>query len=316
MVKISHAVANEKGSATGGKAGDQTKREVRIDTWYNGNWDCVIRFIDPAQAKKAAKVMEQIAQNENIGYCQSTRNTLLEEAEKVNFNIPKIKTKCNCDCSSMVTVALIAAGVKKEDVYKWNNCSTTRTLRSNLLKTGLVTVFTTTKYTKSCAESKTGDIYLKEGSHVLMTIEDSTVTTKQEPTEEKASSKETFKLGDKVHLKTVAKYHNNKTIPSWVFKKDLYVRRIDGNKITFSTLKTGAVTGVTFSENLTLVEDVKAKNVKVTAYYLNVRKGIGTSHPIIKVLKKGTICEIVAEKDGWGQLSQGGWISLKHTENV
>lgn len=311
MVRISHASINENGKITGGKAGDQTKKEVCIRNWYNSSWQYVIRFNDSEMGKKAAKIMEAIALNDNIGYSQgSARNTLLAEAEKVNFDIAKIKTPCSCDCSSAVTVACIGAGVPKDALYKSNNCSTTRTLRNNLLKTGLVTVFSTTKYTRSCEYTQKGDMYLKEGSHVIMAIDDSPSLEKEQ------IIKTNFTLGQKVRLKEGAKYYNGKTIPSWVFKYDLYVRRIDGNNIVFSTLKTGAITGKTAATNLIPVEEIKIKKVKVTASALNVRKGASTNYPVIKVLKNGTICEIVSEKNNWGELKEGGWISLKYTKAV
>lgn len=313
MVRIAHSSIDENGKITGGKAGDQTKKEVCIRNWYNTSWQYVIRFNDPEMGRKAAEIMEQIALNDNIGYDQSGRNTLLAEAEKVNFDIKKIKTPCESDCSAAVTVACIGAGVPKEALYKWNNCSSTRTLRNNLLATGLVTVFSTTKYTRSCENAKKGDIYLREGNHVIMVIDDA-------PDAEKETAKNTkdtkLELGQKVKLKPGAKYYNGKTIPSWVFKATLYVRRIDGENIVFSTLKTGAVTGKTAATNLELIDQAKIDLVEVTATALNVRKGVGTKHPIIKVLKKGTKCEIIGEDSGWGQLKDGGWISLKYTKTV
>ena len=308
MVRIAHSSINEKGSARGGKKGDQTKKEVCIRNWYDSSWHYVIRFNDPKMGEKAAKIMEAIALNDNVGYCQDTRNTLLIEAEKVNFDIEKIKTPCNSDCSSAVTVALIGAGVPKEAVYKWNNCSTTRTLRDNLLKTGLFTVYSTAQYTRSCEHACKGDIYLKEGNHVVMVIDNA-------PKKEELKNTN-FELGQKVRLKTGATYYNGKTIPSWLFKAVLYVRRIENNFIIFSTLKTGAITGKTLASNLELIEEAKKIIVEVTANALNVRKGVGTSYPVIKVIKQGTKCEIVAEKNGWGQLKDGGWISLKYTKTI
>ena len=69
--------------------------------------------------------------------------------------------------------------------------------------------------------------------------------------EPKPSEKEaSFSLGEKVHLKAGAKYYNGGTIPSWVFNKDLYVRKISGDRITFSIYPSGAVTGDTHSSNL------------------------------------------------------------------
>lgn len=57
-------------------------------------------------------------------------------------------------------------------------------------------------------------------------------------------------LGDKVKLVSGSKYASGKSIPSWVFKKTLYVRAINGQRITVSTLKTGDVTGTVLKQSL------------------------------------------------------------------
>lgn len=59
-----------------------------------------------------------------------------------------------------------------------------------------------------------------------------------------------FKVGDKVKLISGATYYDGKKIPSWVFNMTLYVRKIDGNKITVSWLKIGAITGIVLAKNL------------------------------------------------------------------
>lgn len=57
------------------------------------------------------------------------------------------------------------------------------------------------------------------------------------------------------------------------------------------------------------------KKVKITADALNIRKGVGTSYPVVGYLKKNDIVEIVEEKDNWGKLSDGrGWIGLAYAE--
>ena len=61
-------------------------------------------------------------------------------------------------------------------------------------------------------------------------------------------------VGDQVKLVAGAKYANGGTIPSWLFKKTLYVRELQaGNKVVISTLKSGAITGVVLKQNLTKV---------------------------------------------------------------
>lgn len=59
------------------------------------------------------------------------------------------------------------------------------------------------------------------------------------------------------------------------------------------------------------------KQVKVTASLLNVRSGAGTTNTIVATVKKGTICIVTEEKDGWGKIqSPAGWISSQYYENV
>lgn len=52
----------------------------------------------------------------------------------------------------------------------------------------------------------------------------------------------------------------------------------------------------------------------VTADLLNVRNGPSTSNSILRRISTGTACTIVEEKDGWGRLSNGGWVSLQYVK--
>ena len=54
-----------------------------------------------------------------------------------------------------------------------------------------------------------------------------------------------IKVGDKGRLKIGATYHNGRSIPSWVFNKDIYIIQIasNGNYI-FSTKPKGPATGI------------------------------------------------------------------------
>lgn len=53
-----------------------------------------------------------------------------------------------------------------------------------------------------------------------------------------------LKVGDVVSLQGNAPvYGENKKFKSWVYKKNLYVRKIEGDKITVSIFKSGAITG-------------------------------------------------------------------------
>ena len=170
-VMIAHASLDENRNIKGGKAGDQTGKEVCIRTWYNKPWNCLIRFKDPGKAEKVAQAMEWAAANDNIGYNQNKRNTLLQEARKVNFNLSKIKVKCETDCSGLVAVACMYAGIPESKLTLNGNCATTRTLKSILKSTNEVEIFTTLPYVGKTDRLKRGDILLKEGSHVAVVVE-------------------------------------------------------------------------------------------------------------------------------------------------
>lgn len=56
-----------------------------------------------------------------------------------------------------------------------------------------------------------------------------------------------------------------------------------------------------------------SRKVKVNVPALNVRASNGLSAPILRVLKKDEVVEVVREMSGWGELNGGGWIALAYT---
>lgn len=52
----------------------------------------------------------------------------------------------------------------------------------------------------------------------------------------------------------------------------------------------------------------------VTASLLNVRQSPTTSSAILRQLRKGAACTIVEEQNGWGKLSDGGWVYLDYVQ--
>lgn len=169
-VMIAHASIDENNRVKGGQAGDQTGKEVCTRTWYNKPWGCVIRFKDSTMANKVASAMEAAAANDNIGYDQNQRNSLLKEARKYNYDVSKVKVRCETDCSALVSVACMYAGIPESRLTLNGNCATTRTLRQILKATGEVDIYTTALYTSRSDKLKRGDILLKEGSHVAVVI--------------------------------------------------------------------------------------------------------------------------------------------------
>ena len=169
-VLIAHASIDENNKAKGGNSGDQTGKEVCVRTWYNKPWGCVIRFRDQSMADKVADCMKRAALNNNIGYDQNQRNSLLKYARKYNYDCARVMTPCETDCSALVSVACMYAGIPESTLTLNGNCATTRTLKQILKSTGEVDIFTTPLYTSKPDKLKRGDILLKEGSHVAVVI--------------------------------------------------------------------------------------------------------------------------------------------------
>ena len=174
-IKIGHASGDERGKASGGKAGDQTGRELCIRSWYSSPWDAVLRFKDAAKAEKAAKAMEKACANYNIGYDQSQRNTLNNKAKAVGYDLAKIKEACETDCSALVSVCCQAAGV--DIPYVAGNAPYTGNMRAQFTKTGEFEVLTASKYLTTDAHLKRGDILLRSTGHTAMALENGSQST-------------------------------------------------------------------------------------------------------------------------------------------
>lgn len=163
-VKIGSARIDENGNAKGGKAGDQTGKEVSTQNWYlhSKGWR-VFRAIDPSRASKIAWDMASACENNNIGYDQGQRNTLYTQAEKVGFNCAAVKTKCETDCSALVRVCCAYAGIMLPNFR-------TDTEPNVLLKSGYFEEMKGTKYQNSSDYLCVGDILVtkKQGHTVIV----------------------------------------------------------------------------------------------------------------------------------------------------
>lgn len=70
-----------------------------------------------------------------------------------------------------------------------------------------------------------------------------------------------FNLLDEVKIKDDVKtWYNGKSIASWVYSKTLYVRKVNGNLITVSTLQEGAVTGTVYDNDLILIKKASSNS--------------------------------------------------------
>lgn len=120
---VSGACIDERGRASGGKAGDQTGRELWVHTLASsGAWSRILR--PPRNASVIVKQAYAAAANDHIGYDQSQRTTLYNAAAKVGFDLSAVKTNVECDCSALVAVLANAAGFKvSKDMYTGNERS-------------------------------------------------------------------------------------------------------------------------------------------------------------------------------------------------
>jgi hypothetical protein len=190
-VYIGHACIDERGRAKGGAAGDQTLKEVYKRTWYSKPWHTVFRAKSPEIAEKIAKAMEQACANNNIGYDQYQRTTLYTLAKAKGWDISKVTTKCETDCSALVAVCCNAAGIAvSKDMYTGNE--------SAILKgTGKFNSYIDSLYTRSSSYLRRGDILLGNGHTAIVlsngdkvkAVANNTTTTAKKPTAAKTTQK-------------------------------------------------------------------------------------------------------------------------------
>lgn len=167
-IKIGHASGDENRKARGGKAGDQTKKEVFTQSWYKGSWHTVLRPKSRSLADKSAAACEAACANDKIGYDQGGRNTLHARAKTVKFDLSKIAIACECDCSSLMHVCAIAGGA---NLAYGSNGLHTRSMVDGFVKSGDYEKLTDEKYLTSDEYLRRGDVLVKTG-HTVMVLED------------------------------------------------------------------------------------------------------------------------------------------------
>ena len=271
--------------------------------------------------------MEQACANNNIGYDQWQRLTLYNKVKANGYNF-KTVGKCETDCSALVCTIAIACGVPAKYLTLSNgNLLTTRYFVNAFKKTGMFDILTDKKYLTGPDYLKRGDILLCSTAHTAIALDNGSKVTipaaKPEPIPAPTNpdfNEKTIKVGQEVKLIKGAKYSDGKSIPSWVFGTKLYVRAINGKNITISTQKTGAITGVVNISSLEgystpKAEGFKAKVVNVKTF-LNVRKSPSSQSTAIGRLYNNNSVTILEEKNGWGLLSTGGYVSMKYIQKV
>lgn len=167
---IANSGSDERGSYSGGSAGDQTGKEWRIINWYNRPWNCILRHPDPAVREKIATLAEQGANNNLIGYDQYERWTFWDQLKKVGYYPVNINTKCEADCSAGVISITWAVGYLL-GLYKLKQLNATYTgnMRSGFRSAGFE-VLTASKYLSGDSYLMRGDILLNDAHHTAINL--------------------------------------------------------------------------------------------------------------------------------------------------
>lgn len=180
-VKVGSARIDERGKIYGGKAGDQTGRELWIQDGYvfSGGWDYCIRIKDSTKRKRFIAFIKWACNNRHIGYDQHNRLALYNELKRIGFkNYRNLAKDVEVDCSALVACGLIVSGFDKI-----NPSCYTGNLRSNIKSTypKSFTFFDNGyKYgdhTQIMKWWRNGDILLKEGHHVVTVVSGGRGTT-------------------------------------------------------------------------------------------------------------------------------------------
>ena len=183
-VYIGSASIDENGNASGGKAGNQSGKEIRKQAWYKHKkgWR-VFRAKAIDDAKLIADDMRFAIANRHIGYDQSQRNSLYTAASKVGFDCAAVETDCETDCSALVRVCCAYAGITLSSSFRTVNEP------SMLLATGKFTEMKGTKYTDQSAYLREGDILCtKTSGHTVVVLNDGDKAEETPPEDDSGTS--------------------------------------------------------------------------------------------------------------------------------
>ena len=327
-VIVGSARIDENGEAHGGKAGDQTGKEVSTQNWYKHSkgW----RVLRPKNASHAAKIaacMKAACANPYIGYDQYQRLTLYNAAEQYGFDCSKVSKKVETDCSALVRVCLAYAGIKVGNFRTTNQASI-------MLATGLFVELTGSKYTGQSTYLKAGDVLVtKTQGHTVVVLSDGskaagdnvTVSDTATGTLRKGSKGAQVTKMQKMLIALGYDLGNwgadgsfggttEKAVKAFQKDKGLEVDGVYGPK-THETLL-AAYTAKDAQTN------VGKKSVRITGGTVNIRTAPNTkTGEIIGVAKRGSKFDFGGQKsaDGWyliDYLGRNAWVSGAYSELV
>ena len=239
---IGSARINEKGTVSGGKAGDQTKNEVSTQAFYmhSKGWYC-LRPKTISVANALADAMLEACNNDCIGYCQTHRTSVIPKLREAG-RLSKIKVNVETDCSELVRACCIQAGFDPGD---FTTASEVKTLKkTNQFFDAISVTSSTTLFN--------GDILVtKTKGHTAIVVSGNPRQSAQK-TSSSSSQKPKSTAGDVV----AAKYRNNNLAGTY--------------GVTASSLMLRTDTDTSSSDNI-IMKMKKGTTVQCYGYY-NVDK--------------------------------------------
>ena len=171
---ISNSGRDSRGKYRGDKAGDQDGKEWAVIPWYSRPWTAALRYPNKVVAADIAYCARAAAENPNVGYDQSQRDSYWHALASVpNYDPAKITTPCESDCTCGVATCVKAAGLRKGDAmlrkidpdYYWSG-----NMREGFKALGFQ-VLTDPKYLTSDRYLLPGDILLYDNHHAATNLD-------------------------------------------------------------------------------------------------------------------------------------------------
>lgn len=178
-VQFAEASQDERGKYSGGQAGDQTGKEVRVSNAYNHKlgWR-IFRHPNANTAKWIGTNALNIANNAHFGYDQGQRDTGYNACKNAGWEPRNVHYDVELDCSSMVRTCIACA--LEKDISNFN----TSTEASVLLSLGFREITGT-----ALSALQLGDILVtKTKGHTVTVCSGATSSTTSVTTSTKANT--------------------------------------------------------------------------------------------------------------------------------
>lgn len=331
-VTIGSARIDERGKASGGKAGDQPGSEVSTQKWYKHSKDWVmLRCTIPGMGDHIADAMKAACKNNNIGYDQTQNSTLWDQVKDKGWDPAKVTKPTETDCARLVRVCVQYA-VNKMGMNDIIPDFYTATLATNLVKTGFFKKHTESKYTTTDEYLQKGDILVtKTKGHTVIVLTNGSKAGTTVKTDKK------YELGDRV-LKNGMEGTDVKELQTNLIQlgysvgpfgadgdfgdnTEIAVEKFQKTKKLVVDGIYGAATHKALMEVLKDDSASNAMNVKIINGNCYVRSSPNISGRKLGTARKGETYQYGGQKsvDGWYLITyknQNGWVSGKYSNLI